>query len=128
VADILFRKIDSDNNGQISLEEFLYHFIESEVKIKTKLNETIKIINERQRQEIEYRKGLEEAQATERLNQHGIMDGSILTVNIVESEDLNCQSTEGGTRQKPTIIMSIEGQKIESWPKEQQDDSHFLWD
>jgi hypothetical protein len=71
---------------------------------------------------------LEEAELTERLNQHGIMDGSILTVSIVESEDLNCVSTEGGTKQSPTIILSIEGQKIESWPKEQVDENHFVWD
>jgi len=56
------------------------------------------------------------------------MDGSILTVSIVESEDLNCVSTEGGTKQSPTIILSIEGQKIESWPKEQVDENHFIWD
>lgn len=120
--------MDHDGNGQVSLEEFLYYFVESEVKIKTKLNETLQIINERQKQQIEFRKNLEEAELTERLNQHGIMDGSILTVSIVESEDLNCVSTEGGTKQSPTIILSIEGQKIESWPKEQVDENHFIWD
>jgi Ca2+-binding EF-hand superfamily protein len=41
VADILFKKMDHDGNGQVSLEEFLFYFVESEVKIKTKLNETL---------------------------------------------------------------------------------------
>lgn len=55
---------------------------------------------------------LREVEKTERLNNKGIMIGSILTVHVVEARDLKpVSSFEGLT---PYVELEIEGQRIET--------------
>lgn len=60
------------------------------------------------------------------LNQYGIMDNSVLTVHVMEAEDLRATESEGnstslelnigGTIVEPYVILAIENQKIETKP------------
>lgn len=55
---------------------------------------------------------LREVEKTEKLNNKGIMIGSILTVHVVEARDLKpISSYEGLT---PYVELEIEGQRIET--------------
>lgn len=49
---------------------------------------------------------------TEKLNQHGIMEGSILTVRVIEARDLLAKDMNGLS--DPYTILQIEGQRIQT--------------
>jgi Ca2+-dependent lipid-binding protein len=50
--------------------------------------------------------------ATEKLNDYGIMFGSILTVHVVEARDLKAMDMDGTS--DPYVVLQIEDQKIET--------------
>ena len=51
-------------------------------------------------------------QSTEQLNEYGIMQGSILTVHVVEARDLKPMDMDGTS--DPYAILEIEDQRIET--------------
>ena len=64
----------------------------------------------------------------DKLNRYGMMENSILTVHVLQAEDLRATETEsknylnysdlytGGTPMEPYVILAIENQKIETKP------------
>ncbi len=60
-------------------------------------------------QKQKYCKKILQKKVTEKINDYGIMEGSILTVNVVEARELIPQDINGSS--DPYTIIGIEGQR-----------------
>jgi len=108
--------MDKNQDGNISVHEFINCYAQGEIKLKEKLNEVIKAMAERRRQMDEFQERLENAKETEVLNKFGIKENSTLTVHVMQAEDLRANESEGGSLPELHVIVSIENQKIETKP------------
>lgn len=77
-----------------------------------RLTEVCKKIADHNRQREEMVQKLRQVQASEQLNEYGIMHGSILTVHVVEARDLKPMDMDGTS--DPYVILQIEDQRIET--------------
>ncbi len=89
--------MDTNKDGSISVNEFIGSYVEGEIKLKERLNEVNKVIAERRRQIDEFGARLGDARQGEVLNNNGIMENSLLTVHVVQAEDLRMSQQEGET-------------------------------
>lgn len=89
MADELFERMDKDHNDMISVDEFIKVFLEAEEVLNNKMQKISLSIRELEEEknklEYEYNQIVE----VEKLNEYGIMFGSILNVTIVNAEHLN---------------------------------------
>lgn len=78
-----------------------------EIRLVETLEETKTLHREdtMQRDEIEYK--LKEVRRTERLNEFGIMEGSMLTVNVIEARELKPMDLDGTS--DPYVVLRCAG-------------------
>ncbi|CDW90728.1 c2 domain containing protein [Stylonychia lemnae] len=138
IAKILFQKMDKNRDGSVSLDEFINCYIDGEIKLKDRLNEIIKQLAERRRQIDEFQARYDESKVniscinlflkqTEKLNRYGIMENSVLTVHVLQAEDLRTLDMEDGSQTEPYVILAIENQKIETRPVS-ENPQNPVWD
>lgn len=72
MADQIFERMDKNNDGRVSIDEFIKVFLEAEDILKQKIENHKKMIDENQKSMIEATNKLNEAKRTERKNQYGI--------------------------------------------------------
>jgi len=104
----IFESMDRNQDGEVSIDEFIGGFLE-QVNGLTEAIAKLKQQNSEKRKElVELEKELQEVASTERINQWGVMEGSTLTVRVVEAQNL---SSVGG---KPSTYVTLlcERQKI----------------
>ena len=104
--------IDTNHDGSVTPEEFVQKYLETQQRLKDRLNEVYKKIADHKRQRDEMAYKLKQVQSSEQLNEHGIMRGSILTVHVVEARDLKAMDMNGTS--DPYVILTIEDQRIET--------------
>ncbi len=113
----IFYELDTNHDQKVTKNEFLRTCLEIEDLIKAKTAQTIYSLNEFRAKYEEVTRKLAEAKVpdiyqkkvTEKINEYGIMDGSILTVNVIEAKDLIPQDINGTS--DPYAIIGIEGQR-----------------
>lgn len=94
------------------LNEFSDAFIDVEELYKRKQLEILSQKNMHTDQKFEFEDRYKEAKAIERANSFGIMDGSYLTVRVIEARNLKPMNEDNSS--DPYAVISIEGQKEET--------------
>ena len=94
------------------LNEFSRAFIEVEELFKRKQLEILSQKNMHNDQKYEFEDRYKEAKQIERANSHGIMEGSYLTVRVIEARNLKPMNDDNSS--DPYTVLSIEGQKEET--------------
>lgn len=94
------------------LNEFSTAFIEVEELYKRKHLEILSQKNMHTDQRYEFEERYKEAKALEKSNDYGIMEGSYLTVRVIEARNLKPMDENGLA--DPYAVISIEGQKEET--------------
>jgi hypothetical protein len=108
----LFAKMDRNQDSVVTTEEFIWSYVDAERLITQRMNELRRQVAENTKQMEETRRKMIEARESEQLNDFGIMKGSVLTVNVVEAQNLKPMDM-GGTSD-PYVILMCERQKIET--------------
>ena len=85
----IFESMDLNHDGQVSSDEFLNVYLEQVNGISEAIAKLKQQIQEKKRDLDSLKEQLEEAKVSERINSWGIMEGSLLTVRVVEAQNLN---------------------------------------
>lgn len=80
--------MDQNHDGTVTVDEFVKVFMEAEDILKQKIEKADIYLQDFQKQKQEAIQKLEELKRVEQLNQYGVMIGSILTVTVMEIQDL----------------------------------------
>ncbi|CAG9333190.1 unnamed protein product [Blepharisma stoltei] len=104
----LFSKMDKDQDAVVTIEEFIWSYVETENNIKRRTTELKRQIADNIKQVDDYNRKLITAKATEKLGKNGIMEGSVLTVYVIEATIKSQQVLD------PFIELSCEQQIIET--------------
>jgi hypothetical protein len=80
--------MDKNYDNKVSRDEFINTFLEAEEILAFKIENSKKYIEDYQTQKRNAITRLEEIKKTETLNSYGIMDDSVLTVNVIEAHNL----------------------------------------
>ena len=91
--------------------EFVWSYVDAEKLIMQRTNELRRQIAENTKQMEETKRKMIDAQQNEVMNEFGIMNGSVLTVNVVEAQNL--KALNNGTSD-PYVTLACERQKIET--------------
>jgi len=94
VAVQLYDRMDQNHDGYVTVEEFVKVFMEAEDILKQKIEKAEIYLQDFQKQKQEALQKLEELKRVEQLNQYGVMVGSVLTVTVVEVQDLPLHSVQ----------------------------------
>ena len=91
----------------MSLQEFVEAYFEQQMQVEQRIEELTKLVEEdtKKRQEIVGK--LEEIQASEQVNEFGIMLNSILTATIIEGRGLKGSASF-------IVVLGVEEQKAQS--------------
>lgn len=84
----IFDSMDSNHDGQVSIDEFLNTYLEQINGISEAIAKLKQQITEKKKDLEGITEQLEETKKTERINSWGIMEGSILTVRVAEAQNL----------------------------------------
>ena len=95
VTEEIYNMIDANHDGRVTLEEFVNKYIDSREKLSARQIEVYKKIADHKRYRDEMEVKLNQVKERERLNENGIMHGSILTVHVVEARDLKPTDMDG---------------------------------
>lgn len=107
----LFAKMDRNEDTLVTKNEFVWSYVDAEKLIIQRTNELRRQIAENTKQMEETKRKMIEAKQTEVMNEFGIMNGSVLTVNVVEAQNLKAMNN--GTSD-PYVTLACERQKIET--------------
>jgi hypothetical protein len=84
----IFDSMDANHDGQVSIDEFLNTYLEQVNGLSEAIARLRQQILEKKRDLEAINEQLEEAKNTERINSWGIMEGSLLTVRVIEAQNL----------------------------------------
>ena len=98
--------MDPDGDGVITIDEFIANYLESEKILRERLADTTAKNNEDKQKRDGVAFKLKESK-NERLNTFGVMEGSILTVRVIEARNLLPKDINGLS--DPYAILEIEG-------------------
>ncbi len=93
LAEELFQEIDKDGSERVSLQEFVEAYFEQQREVEERIDELKLMIEEDSKKKAEIEKKLKEVSSTQRMNPYGIMDGSTLTVTVIEARELPSSSS-----------------------------------
>eukprot|EP01017_Pseudomicrothorax_dubius_P036248 TRINITY_DN5171_c0_g1_i2.p1 TRINITY_DN5171_c0_g1~~TRINITY_DN5171_c0_g1_i2.p1 ORF type:complete len:456 (+),score=128.33 TRINITY_DN5171_c0_g1_i2:36-1403(+) len=111
VGGQIFERMAKSDDGSSTVDEFIKVFLEAEDILSHKVDTADKLLRDYRRQRAEAAAKLEELRRTERVNSYGIMDGSTLTVTVIEAHNLpiSFQGTPA-----TSVMLSIEGQRLQT--------------
>lgn len=84
----IFESMDANKDGQVSIEEFINTYLNQVDGLSEAVARFRQKILEKRRDLATNSEQLEEAMKSERINSWGIMEGSLLTVRVVEAQNL----------------------------------------
>ena len=87
-AKLRFSEYDKDKDGNISLDEFIKSYLADIAFCKQQIKNANTTIEDQIKQKSEFEDKLKEAKASEHVSDYGIMQGSIVIVQIYEARDL----------------------------------------
>ena len=108
----LFAKMDKNEDDAITVDEFIRSYIEAEDMIKDRMDDLKEQIRQSTIHLEESKKQLQEAGMTEEMNEHGIMKGSQLTVQVIEAKNLKAVGMTSTSN--PSVVLTSDKQKIET--------------
>ena len=82
------KKVDKNMDGKITLDEFIDYYIDGELRIKSKIKETVKMMAERVDRRTQTEQRLSQIANTETLNSFGIMHGSKIKIKCFEAQEV----------------------------------------
>ena len=84
----IFQSMDENQDGQVSIEEFISTYLNQVNALSEASARLRQQIQERRRDLLQNESLYEEAIKSERINSWGIMEGSLLTLRVVEAQNL----------------------------------------
>jgi CRISPR/Cas system CSM-associated protein Csm5 (group 7 of RAMP superfamily) len=88
------KKLDKNQDGKISVDEFIDYYIDGELRIKQKQNDIVRMMAERVDRREQTQRRLSQIENTEDLNQHGIMPSSKIKIRCFGCQDLNLSNNK----------------------------------
>jgi hypothetical protein len=104
----IFTLMDTDRNQAVTVEEFAYGYVNTENILKNDIAQAKRTIQETQIQIDEYKRKLIEAQSNEQINEDGIMIDSVLTVEVLEAQNLRVR----GQKFSPSVRLKCDGKEV----------------
>lgn len=92
VADELFDRMDKDHNHMVSVDEYIKIFIQAEEVLNNKIMKISGSLAECQREHEKLLNDFNNIVEIEKLNEYGIMFGSVLDLTILDASDLRVQN------------------------------------
>lgn len=120
----LFRNLDKDHNSVVTSEEFVDSYVEAERLVAERVATVERELEENKAQLDKTLAEKRSADVNERMNPNGLMEGSILTVHVIQAENLKTIERAAGS--EPAVELACEGQRIET--KAAKDPSTPHWD
>lgn len=108
----LFRNLDKDHNSVVTAEEFVGSYVEAERLVAERVATVERELEENKAQLEKTLTEKRSADVNERMNQNGLMEGSILTVHVIQAENLKVVEKSAGG--EPAVELACEGQRIET--------------
>ena len=108
----LFAQVGKRVDQTMDAEEFIQAYLHAEKMLWTDIQQLHFQVAETQEKLAQTRNQLAAAQISEALNEHGVMDGSTLTVVVLEAQDLKPSDEEGSA--DPYTLLLCESQRIET--------------
>ena len=108
----LFRNLDKDHNSVVTAEEFVGSYVEAERLVAERVATVERELEENKAQLEKTLTEKRSADVNERMNQNGLMEGSILTVRVIQAENLKVVEKSAGG--EPAVELACEGQRIET--------------
>lgn len=109
VAMQLYERMDKNNDGRVTVDEFKKVFVEAIEILKNKIENCNKYISDYKRSKEQAILKLEEVKRNERLNQYGIQEGSSLTLFVIEAKEL--KPLDSGVSSDPFVEVELAGVK-----------------
>lgn len=108
----LFDRMDKNKDNQISLEEFVDSYTDTEEIIQKKLKQVKKDLQKSLEKLNENKEKLKKAENTEKFTSAGLMEGSVLTLSLLRGQDFQ-PSTASGTA-NPFVVIQCGDKKVSS--------------
>lgn len=84
----IFQSMDENKDGQVSIEEFVSTYLNQVNSLSEASAQLRQQIQERRRDLNQFEAQLQDSLKSERINSWGIMEGSILTLKVIEAQNL----------------------------------------
>lgn len=125
----LYERMDKNNDGQVTIDEFKKVFVEAIEILHNKVETCLKYISDYKQSKEQALLKLDEVKQTEVLNSYGIMDGSTLTLFILEANGI--RPMDDGRTSDPFVVVECEGSKkttavVEKTTNPVWNESHIL--
>ena len=92
MADELFDRMDKDHNNKVTVDEYIKVFIQAEEVLNNKIQKISENFNEYQLEHDKVLNDFNMIVEIEKLNEFGIMFGSVLDVRVIDASDLRNQN------------------------------------
>ena len=92
MADELFDRMDKDHNNKVTVDEYIKVFIQAEEALNNKIQKLHENFREYQLEHDKVLNDFNTIVEIEKLNEFGIMFGSVLDVRILNASDLRVQN------------------------------------
>ena len=109
LCDDLFLRMDKDNDGVITIDEFIWSYVEQEDSIQTRIKDIKKSIFENTKKMDEFKKKLIQARTVQSFNSHGVMHGSKVKVEVIDAKDLIPMDRNGLS--DPYVVLELGSQR-----------------
>ena len=119
----LFSKMDKDNDNQISLDEFVDSYTDTEEKLIKRIKQLKNEIQKHKESLTSNQEKIPRAQKQEVFNSSGIMIGSELRICVISAKELTPANTKGTAN--PFIVLQFENLKFATQVK--SDNLNPVW-
>lgn len=104
--------MDKDFDGRISVEEFVKVFLEAEEILLNKIENSKAELQPLYQTKKEFTNKLNEAQKIERINSHGIMEGSALNLGVLQAR--NVQAYDADDKCQTYVVVNCDELKFQT--------------
>lgn len=125
----LYERMDKNGDGQVTIDEFKKVFVEAIEILHNKVETCLKYISDYKQSKEQALLKLDEVKQTEILNTYGIMDGSTLTLFILEANGI--RPMDNDRTSDPFVVVECEGSRkttavVEQTTNPVWNESHIL--